>query len=290
MAKYPNQRTVEIHSSSGRNNVQKPYGLVTREELKQAIRVLDDKRSGTPIMLYLALTLNCNGYPLDFSPAALENDYGVSADRWRNAFKVLEEKGYLTKGDKNHYTFESNPMRYQEDMFMNTSNGNSDAEDDLSWISEEGNTIGDIPWMNPDEATPAEGESNNKYISLCNENPMDNKNDSLSSLMEYNTPVEGERNNKNNKNIPEDYDYWNLFRHDDTCNNHPEYDAVIKKKVEIEGLIETIRTEFGHIESVEMDLKNAEKVASEKPRGFSRATKHIEELKRLLCDLRAAKQ
>lgn len=87
MAKYPNQNTIKICSSSGTHSViTKSYGIITQTELQTAYRVLDDRRNGTPIMLFTALAVNQDGYQLDFSPAELEHRFGVAADRWRKAF------------------------------------------------------------------------------------------------------------------------------------------------------------------------------------------------------------
>ncbi len=94
VAYYPNQKTITIRSSSGKKGrMHDPYGIITQKEFKIATHILDDPRNGTPLALYLALALNQNGYQFDFSPAEFEREYGIAADRWRNAIKVLITKG-----------------------------------------------------------------------------------------------------------------------------------------------------------------------------------------------------
>lgn len=121
MAKYPNQRTIKIISSSGRkkDEIDTPCGIITRQEEQIAFRILDDKRNTTPIMLFLHLALNKNGYIFDFSPAQLQEQFGISADRWRYAFNTLVKKGYLVQenNQKNNYIFYSLPTQYKNITF-----------------------------------------------------------------------------------------------------------------------------------------------------------------------------
>ena len=119
---YANQKTIRINSSSGRKDkVETPFGVITRRELKVALHVLDDGRNSTPIELFFYLATNQDGYEFDYSPAALQKQYGISRDRWRSAFLKLEEHGYLVPGKEGscYYTFYSLPERYKKLTFDN---------------------------------------------------------------------------------------------------------------------------------------------------------------------------
>lgn len=271
MAKYPNQRSVSIHSSSGRK-VPRPYGIITRKELQTAIRILDNTKSVTPIILFAVFCLHHDGYLFDFSPAALEQEFGVAADRWRDAFNVLVKRGYLIPDDKNHYTFESYPLQYRDANLADETPGQeySDGEDEfLSWLETESPSLLDFPWSVQDGVGAAD--------MTCPTSPHGDH-----------TPADRDSNNTYNNTLVSS----SLAQHnqlDDRLSTRPEYEAVIKKQVEIDGITNALRTEFGHLESTETGLLNAKSASKDQPIGFSRVSKQLNELKDLLNSQRVKK-
>lgn len=72
--------------------------------------------------------LHQDTYKFGFSPAALENELGISKDRCRKAFNKLVEAGYLVRDnpDSNGYTFYQLPPQYEGINFDADSDSNTD--------------------------------------------------------------------------------------------------------------------------------------------------------------------
>lgn len=105
MAMYPNQNTIQIH----RNDVEKGSGKTQlyltayHYSLLQAMKTL----SGASFKVYMYLLFNKNNYYLDFAPAHIAKEVGISTDSARDALRRLKENGYLFErpGKKNLYDF-----------------------------------------------------------------------------------------------------------------------------------------------------------------------------------------
>lgn len=245
IAKFSNQRTVTITSSSGRkeNDIDKPYGVITRKEELIAFRILDDKRNTTPIMLFIHLTLNQNGYKFDFSPAELQKLYGVSSDRWRNAFGTLVKKGYLVpdSSKNNHYIFYSLPEQYKNITILDNETEIKSSPADEDRVSPP-TSIG-YPYRQVEDI-PADKESNNKNIINSN---IDIINNDISET------------------------------HLDSLNS-PEQSDNLCLDNEKEKLLDVFNTEFGHIEDSCLELIGIESKVKRKNYRIEYHIKLIEEL------------
>lgn len=93
MAQFAYQNTLTIN----RDQVQKgtgktePYLTAYRKNLVEAMNEL----SGTAFKVYVFLLCNANSYKLDFSPAHIAREIGISRDSARSALAEFERKGYL---------------------------------------------------------------------------------------------------------------------------------------------------------------------------------------------------
>lgn len=251
MALFANQRTIEIVSSSGTNTVSKPYGIVTRREQQIAYHILDDKRNSTPIMLFFELALHQNGHKSDFSPASLSKQYGISADRWRKAFSILVDKGYLTETGRNHYIFNSLPERYKDVVF-------SEVGDNSNKIQPENNQT--------QNAIPADGYSQNK--SIIDAILADGDNLSLPTGVPIPAdgyspiPADEESNKKDNKYIIND-------------NIKSVVDIIDPEEKELNDLAEAFEYEFGHLDKYEGEILNTKCLVPTKHRSISERIKYL---------------
>lgn len=261
MHKYPNQRTIVIHSSSGQKEVKRPYGLITKKELQTAYYVLDDRRNGTPIMLYFVLSTNQDGFQFDFSPAALEAEYGIAADRWRKAFGVLVKKKYLTDTGKNKYIFHSYPKEYQNISFVHAedlSRANTPADEDIPAdevrVAEE--TEGAIPPPTVED-TPAD-----RVI--------------LPPSTGEDTPADRDRNNKNNIYIINDNTDNNS-----SIPNEKIIDTISALEAEQNSILEDIYSSFGLWENIGQRINAAKAKAKHTGERKDLLDRQIKELKKL---------
>lgn len=105
----PNQRIIIISK-----DVEKPYGVISRKAEQIAVHQLDDNTAS--YMLFIHLALNQDTHQFAFSPAALQEELGISKDRCRTAFNKLVEKGYLKpiREDSNKYVFYQIPPEYAD--------------------------------------------------------------------------------------------------------------------------------------------------------------------------------
>lgn len=105
----PNQRIIIISK-----DVEKPYGVISRKAEQIAVHQLDDNTAS--YMLFIHLALNQDTHQFAFSPAALQEELGISKDRCRTAFNKLVEKGYLKpiREDSNKYVFYQIPPEYTD--------------------------------------------------------------------------------------------------------------------------------------------------------------------------------
>lgn len=105
MAMYPNQNTIQIHRNEVKDNYDKSnlYLKAYQSSLFQAMKTL----SGATFKVYIYLLFNKNNYYLDFAPAHIAQEIGISADSARDALRRLKENGYLFErpGKKNLYDF-----------------------------------------------------------------------------------------------------------------------------------------------------------------------------------------
>lgn len=101
MAMYPNQNTIQIHRNEVKDNYDKSnlYLKAYQSSLFQAMKTL----SGATFKVYIYLLFNKNNYYLDFAPAHIAQEIGISADSARDALRRLKENGYLfERQDKSH--------------------------------------------------------------------------------------------------------------------------------------------------------------------------------------------
>jgi DNA-binding transcriptional regulator PaaX len=105
MAMYPNQNTIQIHRNEVKDNYDKSnlYLKAYQSSLFQAMKTL----SGATFKVYIYLLFNKNNYYLDFAPAHIAKEVGISTDSARDALRRLKENGYLFErpGKKNLYDF-----------------------------------------------------------------------------------------------------------------------------------------------------------------------------------------
>ena len=100
-----NQRIVTIH----KDNVQKTPFLSININLMR--KVYNDLKNAYSFFIYLYLCSNTDGFNLEFSPKAIENEYGFAQSTARDHFKKLVEKGYLVQkhSKSNIYDFYAEP-------------------------------------------------------------------------------------------------------------------------------------------------------------------------------------
>lgn len=272
MAKYANQNTVTVHSSSGgKRAADGAYGIITKKELQAACYVLDDKRNSTPVLLSIVLAMNQDGYPYDFSPAALEKEYGISKKRWREAFKVLKSKGYLRDDGKNHYTFDSYPVQYRNIGFIDREQAQEDGtdivqpvpvddENDSDVLSPTGiGTVADVHRVLPPTGIDTAADVHSNITN--NTHTLQNNTSDMVSNPEENSFVRSA---------------------DKDCS----LDTQLPIEVKRNNLLDDIRKEFGHLENIETRIMDVEyRVNRNRCDGLNKATRYVIELEKLLHKL-----
>lgn len=97
----PNQREVEI---VGKDDIKKKSFLgTTFDSISYAIQDLSPRE----FQVWLYFSGNAPGYKFWFSPAELQQEWGIKKDTTQKAVQVLIQKGYLVQkeGKKNSYEF-----------------------------------------------------------------------------------------------------------------------------------------------------------------------------------------
>lgn len=103
MAEYANQNRVIIHKEKVPTGTgkERPFLLSFRDNLMEAMNDL----SGTGFKVYIYLLCNSNNYTIDFSPAHISKEIGISKDSARSSLKEFERKGYLKVLGASKYDF-----------------------------------------------------------------------------------------------------------------------------------------------------------------------------------------
>lgn len=113
----PFQRIVQIHKS----NIQKePFLSISRKTLAAAYNDLNNAYS---FFMYIYFCCNADNFSLEFSPLAIENEFGFSKSTARDHFKKLVEKGYLVQQnpESNIFHFYAEP-KHLKDAIEDTKN------------------------------------------------------------------------------------------------------------------------------------------------------------------------
>ena len=297
MAKYANQRTITVHSSSGgKRATDGSYGIITKKELQTACYVLEDERNSTPVLLFIALAMNQDGYPYGFSPAALESEYGISKKRWREAFKVLKNKGYLQDDGKNHYTFDSYPVQYRNISFIDGEQAQEESTDieqpvpvddendsavlpptDIGTPTGIG-TAADVHRVLPPTGigTAADGYSNitNNTYTLQDNTDMDNGSESV-----YPEEIIDDRKDASTVSFESKRD--SLL---DEIKKDRRDAFTVSMESERDSLLDEIKKEFGFWDETAMEVENA------RTRSHTVLSKHVSELERVLKKLRGKRE
>lgn len=96
---YANQKQIVIHREKVIKTSGKKFLCVYEESLKRAFKSL----SNSAFKTYIYLLNNRDGYSLEYSPAAISAETGLSLETIRRNFKELEEKRFLIKSnDRNN--------------------------------------------------------------------------------------------------------------------------------------------------------------------------------------------
>lgn len=100
---HPNQRTIIIQRDIPKKTkaTQRPYTVIYADNLAAAGRTLN----GLAFKLYCYLISNEHCFNLAFSPQDFINNFGGSIRRAQDAFKELEEAGYIVKAHGNTFKF-----------------------------------------------------------------------------------------------------------------------------------------------------------------------------------------
>lgn len=105
MVTSPNQKTITINKTDVEKGTGKKraYFIAYTDIIEAAAQDL----TNTAFKLYMYFVTNSNGYISAFSPKDVSERYGCSMDAARDAFKLLETKGYLTlePGSRSKYLF-----------------------------------------------------------------------------------------------------------------------------------------------------------------------------------------
>lgn len=93
MAQFANQNTLtinreQVEKGTGKNE---PYLIAYKKNLVEAMNEL----TGTAFKVYVYLLCNINKYKMDYSPAYIAREIGISRDSARSALKEFERKGYM---------------------------------------------------------------------------------------------------------------------------------------------------------------------------------------------------
>lgn len=97
----PNQKIIRIE----KDKYQSRFLQIGDEQWKKAFQSMRPTVFG----LYLYLASNKDGYLLELSAAAVEQEIGIKKTAYHTALKDLEEKGYLKKEQGNTYAFSPSP-------------------------------------------------------------------------------------------------------------------------------------------------------------------------------------
>lgn len=102
----PNQKIVHVHRDMPEKN-EGNFLLIKKSNLYAAYKRLN----ATPLVLYLYLAGNKDGYDLALSPKAIQEEVGLPESTCRDQIKVLIKHGYLKakKEGSNVYDFYENP-------------------------------------------------------------------------------------------------------------------------------------------------------------------------------------
>lgn len=111
MAKYANQWKVVINRMKVEKGTNEPFLCIHTNSIETAAREL----SGTEFKLYMYFASNANGYELDYSTQHFANIYGCGLTAARDAFKGLQEKGYLVNMGGNQLYFVESVNIHKED-------------------------------------------------------------------------------------------------------------------------------------------------------------------------------
>ena len=109
----PNQKIIRIE----KDKYQSRFLQIGDEQWKKAFQSMRPTVFG----LYLYLASNKDGYLLELSAAAVEQEIGIKKTAYHTALKDLEEKGYLKKEQGNTYAFSPSPK------FANTNSANTNS-------------------------------------------------------------------------------------------------------------------------------------------------------------------
>lgn len=183
----PNQRIVTVIGDKEKGDG-RIYGTITRRAERIAARLLND--SLTAYLLYIHLALHQNNYVFAFSPAALQEELGISKDRCRAAFNKLVQRGFLVRkaaGNKD-YIFYELPPQY-EDI--------ADEEDiriDAMRSATEVSPCTTIPEQTPIPPPDTISMSSNTDIPFADNSYMRPSVEGYSGESIEGVPVEGDRN------------------------------------------------------------------------------------------------
>ena len=103
-AAYPNQRVIKIANKKA----SAPYAQINIDVLHYAAKDLIPKYSPA-FDLWIYLSKNQTDYEMTLSPVLIEQDFGLSKDRYQKGFNVLKEKGYLEELSKTRFIFHQVP-------------------------------------------------------------------------------------------------------------------------------------------------------------------------------------
>ena len=271
MAKHPNQYHITVRSSSGKkkNDLEKPYGIITEREFITATHILGQDRDGTALALFVALATNQDGYPFDFSPQAYENRYGISVKRWSRARQTLERYGYLVNTGNNNLTFYSLPPQYRNVSFLSGAHVPTDGES----VSSQSPVDGGIT----ERQSPVDGGITEQ------QSPVDGSIIPRSwgddpPLTDVSSPVDGGSNNKtiqyNKNNTGPDCLNEKIIPvlENDLCDLESERDM----------LLDSIRESFGEWEDTGSDIMSAySKSTMHGRKGRAALAAYIDELKKV---------
>lgn len=107
-----NQWLITVSPRSGAIEI--PYGIISKKEMVVASNLLNDKTAA--FKLYCNFAINQAEYSFALSPAAIEEELGLSYRQYENARDKLKETGYLVprRGEKDSYDFVRVPLQYAD--------------------------------------------------------------------------------------------------------------------------------------------------------------------------------
>ena len=107
-----NQWLITVSPRSG--EIEIPYGIISKKEMVVASNLLNDKTAA--FKLYCNFAINQAEYSFALSPAAIEEELGLSYRQYENARDKLKETGYLVprRGEKDSYDFVRVPLQYAD--------------------------------------------------------------------------------------------------------------------------------------------------------------------------------